>query len=90
MKIYLYICRIKFIVMGLKYQEKIFEALKNGSKLQCTEGSNYKTWLIHPNGKTETVRRDSANKVCETYANKLVFGEHGGIRIIDRYLTSKQ
>lgn len=72
----------------MNYQEKIFEALKNGSKLQCTEGANYKTWLIHPNGTTETVRRDSANKVCETYFSKLVFGELGGIRISDRYLTS--
>lgn len=63
-----------------KYQTKIVEALKNGAKLQCTEGENYKTWLVYPNGEKENVRRDSANKVCLDYESKLVFGEWSGIR----------
>jgi hypothetical protein len=62
------------------YQEKLKQALISGALLQCTEGKNYKTWLVYPNGKTETVRRDSAEKVCETYFNSLVFGETNGIR----------
>jgi hypothetical protein len=62
-----------------KYQTKIVEALKNGAKLQCTEGANYKTWLVYPNGKIENIRRDSANKVCLDYENKLVFGLNEGI-----------
>ena len=63
-----------------KYQLKIIEALKGGAKLQCTEGSSYKTWLIYPNGVKEVIRRDSANKVCESYFGSLVFGESTGIR----------
>lgn len=63
-----------------KYQTKIVEALKNGAKLQCTEGTNYKTWLIYPNGNKENIRRDSANKVCSNFESKLVFGELSGIR----------
>lgn len=61
------------------YQNKIVEALKNGAKLR-TEGDNYKTWLIYPNGEKKVVRRDSANKVCIDFENKLIFGEMGGIR----------
>ena len=63
-----------------KYQIKIVEALKNGAKLQCTEGKNYKTWLIYADGKKQKVRRDSANKVCIDFESKLVFGEWSGIR----------
>ena len=63
-----------------KYQTKIVEALKKGAKLKCTEGKNYKTWLVHPNGSKESVRRDSANKVCSDFESKLVFGEWSGIR----------
>jgi hypothetical protein len=63
-----------------EYQTKIVEALKNGAKLKCTEGTNYKTWLVYPNGKIENIRRDSANKVCSAFAPKLVFGEWSGIR----------
>lgn len=63
-----------------KYQAKIVDALKTGAKLQCTEGVNYRTWLIYPDGKKEIVRRDSANKVCSAFENNLVFGELNGIR----------
>lgn len=63
-----------------KYQVKIVEALKKGAKLQCTEGKKYKTWLAHPDGSKESVRRDSANKVCSDFESKLVFGEWSGIR----------
>lgn len=63
-----------------KYQTKIVEALKSGAKLQCTEGVNYRTWLVYPNGETENIRRDSANKVCTDFFNKLIFGEYTGIR----------
>lgn len=62
------------------YQEKIKQALISGALLQCTEGKNYKTWLIYPNGKKEIVRRDSAEKVCESCFGSLVFGEISGIR----------
>jgi len=60
-----------------KYQTKIVEALKNGAKLQCTEGPNYKTWLIYPDGRKENIRKDSANNDFES---KLIFGEWSGIR----------
>lgn len=63
-----------------KYQTKIVEALKKGAKLQCTEGVNYKVWLVYPNGNKENVRRNSANKVCLDFEDKLVFGEMSGIR----------
>jgi len=63
-----------------KYQAKIVKAIKAGAKLQCTEGVNYKTWLVYSDGKKENVRRDSANKVCIDYERKLVFGEWSGIR----------
>jgi hypothetical protein len=63
-----------------KYQTKIVEALKNGAKLQCTEGANYKSWLVYPDGKKVNVRRDSVNKVCSDFESKLVFGEWSGIR----------
>ena len=66
--------------MKSNYQTKIVEALKNGAKLQCTEGSNYKTWLVYPDGKRKIVRRDSANKICSDFESKLVFGEWSGIR----------
>jgi hypothetical protein len=62
------------------YQKKIVEALKAGAKLQSNEGRNYKTWLIHTDGSTERIRRDSAEKVCIEFDSKLVFGEWGGIR----------
>lgn len=62
------------------YQNKILNALKNGAKLQCTEGKNYKTWLIHPNGEKENIRRDSANKICSNYENNLTFGDWDGIK----------
>jgi len=61
------------------YQKKIKQALIDGALLQCTEGKNYKTWLIYPNGSIENIRRDSANKVCELYFGSLVFGESTGI-----------
>jgi len=62
-----------------KYQQKILNALKNGAKLDCTEGSNYKTWLVYPDGEKENVRRDSVNAVCSEYEGKLKF-EKDGIR----------
>ena len=61
-------------------KKTLIEALKNGAKLQCTEGLNYKTWLVYADGKKENVRRDSANKVCSDFESKLVFGEWSGIR----------
>ena len=73
------LCAVNFKMMS-KYQTKIVEALKNGAKLQCTEGANYKTWLVYSDGKKENVRRDSANKVCSDFESKLVFGEWSGIR----------
>jgi hypothetical protein len=63
-----------------KYQIKIVEALKSGAKLQCTEGANYKAFLVYPDGTKENVRRDSANKVCSDFEGKLAFGEWSGIR----------
>jgi hypothetical protein len=63
-----------------KYQTKIVEALKSGAKLQHTEGKNYKVWLVFPDGSTEKVRRDSAERICSEYMGKLVFGERSGIR----------
>lgn len=62
------------------YQKQIVEALKSGAKLQCTEGANYRAWLVFKDGTKKNVRRDSANKVCSDYEGKLVFGEHSGIR----------
>lgn len=67
-----------------KYQTKIVEALKNGAKLQCTEGVNYRTWLVYPNGETESIRRDSAIKICADFFDNLCFGEPDGIRWIVR------
>ena len=63
-----------------KYQNKIIEALKNGAKLQSSEGANYKCWLVYSDGSKETVRCDSANKVCIKYESKLKFGEFDGIK----------
>jgi hypothetical protein len=63
-----------------KYQNKIVEALKSGARLQSSEGKNYKCWLVYSDGKEETVRRDSANKVCLEYESKLKFGELEGVK----------
>lgn len=63
-----------------KYQDQILKDLKKGAKLQCTEGSNYKTWLVYLDGTKRNVRRDSAEKICNKNARYLVFGEHEGIR----------
>lgn len=41
------------------YQKTIVEELKNGSKIQSTEGANYRVWLIYPDGRTRNLRRDS-------------------------------
>lgn len=57
------------------YQKHIIESLKSGAQLHCTEGVGYKTWLIHPNGSTESIRRDSAERICLDYQDKLVFGD---------------
>ncbi len=63
-----------------KYQQMIINSLKDGAKLQSTEGNNYKTYLIFPNGERKNIRRDSSEKVCLEYESKLVFGEKDGIR----------
>lgn len=62
-----------------KYQEQILKDLENGAKLQCTEGSNYKAWLVYPDGTERKVRRDSAEKVCYENDSLLIFGLHDGI-----------
>jgi tRNA G37 N-methylase TrmD len=62
-----------------KYQDQILKDLKNGAKLQCTEGRNYKTWLVYPDGTKRKVRRDSADKVCAENESILIFGRHDGI-----------
>ena len=61
------------------YQDQILKDLKNGAKLQCTEGINYTTWLIYPDGKKRNIRRDSAEKVCNENERLLIFGRHDGI-----------
>lgn len=63
-----------------KYQLKIVEELKLGARLQSSEGKNYKTWLVYPNGDKSIIRRDSSEKICELYERNLIFGEHLGIR----------
>lgn len=63
-----------------KYQNKIVDALRNGARLQCNEGANYKTWLVYSNGRKEIIRRDSANKVCSDFESNLIFGEMMGVR----------
>lgn len=62
-----------------KYQQEILTAVKNGAYLQCTEGKNYKTWLVFKDGTTKTVRRDSANFIANTFQNNLIFGDRKGI-----------
>jgi len=66
--------------MMTTYQISIANALKLGSKLQSSEGVNYKTWLTHPNGDIQNIRRDSAEVVCEKKKEYLIFGEVSGIR----------
>jgi len=62
------------------YQLMILDALQMGAKLQCTEGENYKCWLVYPDGKKKNVRRDSAEKVCNENEQYLIFGEVDGIK----------
>lgn len=62
-----------------KYQDQILKDLENGAKLQCTEGSNYKAWLVYQNGTERKVRRDSAEKVCAENESLLIFGRPDGI-----------
>ncbi len=64
-----------------KYQESILLDMECGAKLQSSEGSNYKTWLVYPNGNKLNIRKDSAEKFCEIMEEDLVFGEHDGIRL---------
>jgi hypothetical protein len=63
-----------------RYQQRIVNALKVGARLQCTEGRNYRAWLVYTDGTIEKIRRDSANRVCMDYDKNLIFGEWGGIR----------
>lgn len=58
-----------------KYQKHIIELLKSGAQLHCTEGVNYKCWVILSDGTEVNVRRDSAEKICREYQDKLVFGD---------------
>jgi hypothetical protein len=62
-----------------KYQDQILKDLKDGAKLQCTEGHNYKAWLVYPNRHERKVRRDSAEKVCNENFEDLIFGSFDGI-----------
>ena len=62
-----------------KYQEQILKDLKDGAKLQCTEGSNYKTWMNYKDGRIRKVRRDSVERVCNENENLLIFGRPDGI-----------
>ena len=62
-----------------KYQDQILKDLKNGAKLQCTEGSDYKAWLVYPDGTERKVRRNSAEKVCNENEGILIFGRPDGI-----------
>lgn len=61
------------------YQQKIWKSLLNGALIQCSEGINYKTWLIYPDGKREKVRRDSVESLCAKMDCYLKFGEYQGI-----------
>ena len=63
-----------------KHQKQIIEDLKAGALLRCTEGANYKAWLEYPDGSIRKIRRDSSEKICFVYENKLVFSEPNGIR----------
>jgi hypothetical protein len=58
-----------------KYQKHIIELLKQGAQLHCTEGANYKCWLVLADGTRVNLRRDSAEKICREYQDKLVFGD---------------
>ena len=60
-------------------QDQILKDLKNGAKLQCTEGSDYKAWLVYPDGTERKVRRNSAEKVCNENESLLIFGRPDGI-----------
>jgi hypothetical protein len=62
-----------------KYRDQILKDLKNGAKLQCTEGSDYKAWLVYPDGTERKVRRDIAEKVCNENEGILIFGRPDGI-----------
>lgn len=62
-----------------KYQNQILKDMKDGAKLRCTEGTNYKTWLLYPDGEKRTIKRDAAEKVCTENAELLLFGRHDGI-----------
>jgi len=62
------------------YQKKVFSLIKNGSKLQSTEGEEYKCFLIHKNGDKENIKTKTAESICEVMSGSLVFGEKEGIR----------
>jgi hypothetical protein len=69
-----------------KYQDQVFTDLKEGARLHCTEGYRYKTWLSYPDGKKRTIRRDSAETVCQKKAEFLLFGRFDGIAHVNQSL----
>ncbi len=52
--------------------------------MHCTEGRNYRVWLMS-NGKRTNIRRDTARKICEEFESELHFeGFNGkGMRFIN-------
>jgi hypothetical protein len=60
--------------------KQIVDKMKNGAKLQSSEGKYYKTWLVFPDGSTEKISKKIANQIAIKYVDELIFGEHEGIR----------
>ena len=60
-------------------QSSVIKHLKNGACLQCGEGEKYRTWLVLKNGMCVHVRRNTADIICDKFAEHLKFGGHNGI-----------
>lgn len=60
-----------------KAQEIIMSHLKDGAKLDCTEGKNYKAWISMADGTKIPIRTRSAEVFCEKFTDKLIFTNEG-------------
>lgn len=61
-----------------KAQKIIIDEMINGAFLDCSEGKNYKAWLIYPDGRKKIINRISAERITSEFSYKyLILKENG-------------
>ena len=63
------------------YQRSIVDLIIDGCKVDCTEGKNYKVWVVLKTGIKKYIRKDSASIIFSSKSHQYFSFDNSGITL---------